>query len=170
MSGLGPGLTALPVMAVLDWATGDLLQDPKTIWYGAKFVASALVAGSAAFVFLTAVQFTTRNLALLLATSYALATCVWSISSQALWQHGPTEFFLAMGTWLLTRVERGKGPMVGCGLAYAAAVACRPNSAIVCLAVGVYLLVRHRQRSWPCFLGCLPIAVGLAWYNANYLG
>ena len=104
--GPGVGLTALPFFAGVSLFTDDLGAQPKLLWYTGKTVAAALVAASAYFVFLTGLTFASRRAALLLAAAYGLGTCVWSISSQALWQHGPVEFFLALGVWLLTRSKR----------------------------------------------------------------
>jgi hypothetical protein len=168
--GVGAGLTALPLFAVIYVAIGDLSADPRVLWYGAKLVASLLVAGSALFIFHTALLYTTRGRALLLAVAYGVGTCVWSISSQALWQHGPNEFFLAMGTFFLTRIGRGKAQAAACGLAYAAAVVCRPTSAIVVVAVGLYLLVTQPKALLVYALAGLPVAGALGWYNAYYHG
>ncbi|MCJ7543588.1 MAG: hypothetical protein MUP47_03315, partial [Phycisphaerae bacterium] len=141
--GPGAGMTALPVFALLHLAVGgDLRSHPVALWYGGKFVGSLLVAGSAAFVFLTARTFTKSAPAVLIALAYGLGTGVWSTSSQTLWQHGPNEFFLAMGAYFLTRAEASWKHAAACGLALAAAVACRPTSVVVALAVGAYLLVR----------------------------
>jgi hypothetical protein len=173
--GPGAGLTALPVFAVLHLAVGgDLRTHPAAMWYGAKVVASLLVAGSAVFVFLTARAFVTTAPAALIALAYGLGTGVWSTSSQTLWQHGPNEFFLAMGAYFLTRAERTWKHAAVCGLALSAAVACRPTSVVVAAAVGVYLLVRlviaRRKTLLPYVLAALPIAVLLASYNTYYLG
>jgi hypothetical protein len=168
--GVGAGLTALPLFAVLHVVVGDLPAHPRLLWYCAKLVASLLVAGSVVFIFHTALLYTTRRRALLVAVAYGLGTCVWSISSQALWQHGPNEFFLAMGIFFLTRIGRGKVCAAACGLAYAAAVVCRPTSAVVVVAVGVYLLLADRRALLVYTLAGLPVAGALGWYNAYYHG
>jgi len=168
--GPGAGLCALPVAAVLHAAKGDLSRELKTLWFGAKFVAAAMVAASGALIFLTACTFIGCGKAAAVALAYGLGTCVWSTSSQALWQHGPNEFFLALGTLLLVRIDRGKRNAALCGLAYACAVACRPTSVIVVFAVGVYLLIAKRRSVLPYVLGALPVALLLAGHNAYYFG
>lgn len=170
--GPGAGLCALPMVAAAELFT-DLPADAWTLWYGAKLAAAMLVAGSAVFVFLSARLFTTSPRSAVLALGYGLGTCVWSISSQAMWQHGPNEFFLAMGSYFLLRSRREAGRMLWpalCGAALAAAVACRPTSALAALAVGVYLLVVSRRAMAVYVLGALPIAAALAGYNTYYLG
>lgn len=183
--GPGAGMTAMPVFAALHLAAGgDLRSHPKALWYGAKVVGSLLVAGSAALVFLTARAFTTTGPAALIALAYGLGTGVWSTSSQTLWQHGPNEFFLAMGAYFLTRAEVNWKHAAACGAALSAAVACRPTSVVVAMAVGAYLLARlivapqaggmGRQIRWKVLaayvLAAVPIAVLLAAYNTYYLG
>ncbi len=168
--GPGPALAAVPVLGVLHLATGDVAAHPKALWYGGKFAAAALVAGSAVFVFLAVLPFTGLAWGLVIAAAYGLGTCVWSTSSQALWQHGPNEFFLALGTYLLLRPERSRWGTAWCGLAYGAAVACRPTSGVVVLAVGVYLLMRDRRALLHFVLGGLPIAFLLGAYNVHYFG
>jgi hypothetical protein len=187
--GPGAAATALPVFAVLKLFVEKLTGNVVAMWYGAKFTASALVAGSAAFIFLTACAYTGIGRSALIALAYGLGTCVWSISSQTLWQHGPNEFFLALGTLCLSRIFRPRTAepavcdggrvegvlgrwrwTIGCGLAYSAAVACRPTSLIVVAAVGAYLLIVNRRALLVYALACLPVAVALAAYNTYYLG
>jgi len=168
--GPGAGLCGLPVATIMHLVTGDLAANTKALWYGAKFTASAMVAGSAVFVFLAGLAFTTRPRALLVAGAYGLGTCVWSTSSQALWQHGPNEFFLALGLLLLTRIRAGNRFAALCGLACAAAVVCRPTSAILAAAIGIYLLIADRKAMLWYLLGALPLAVLMGAYNQYYLG
>lgn len=172
--GPGSALMALPLYALLHFIFGHVPSEEKIIlWYGAKFTAAALVAASAAFVFLAAAMFTNRRRAAAISLAYGLGTCVWSISSQTLWQHGPTEFWLAGGIYVLARLSKAPGSWkwaAACGLALSAATACRPTSAVVAIAVAVYLAITDRRALFSYILGCAPIAVLLAAYNKYYLG
>jgi hypothetical protein len=171
--GPGAGLAALPVFALLHAVAGDLADNPRLMNYAGKFVSVVMVAGSAALIFLTVARFTSAACALLVAAAYGLGTCVWSISSQALWQHGPNEFFLALGTLFLIRLGRGQGRWKDaalCGLAYSAAVVCRPTSLVVAAAAGVYLLIAARRLVLTYVLAALPLGLALAAYNTYYLG
>ncbi len=170
--GPGAALTALPVYAVVDLLRGNLSDHLEVMIRAGKFVAAAMVAASAGMVFLTVARFTSVFGALLAAVAYGLGTCVWSVSSQTLWQHGPNEFFLAMGTLFLVRL----GPAgrwrdaFWCGLAYSAAVVCRPTSVIVVVAAGAYLLISVRRLVLPYVLAALPLGLALGAYNTYYLG
>jgi len=169
--GLGAGLFAAPFVAAVYPFARDLYERPSAslLWYAAKVATASAVAGSAVFLFLAALAFVRPSTAAGLALAYGLGTCVWSASSQTLWQHGPTEFFLALGTFFLLRENRARSaPWVG--LSYMLAFACRPTSALALAAAGVYYLARDRRAFLGFALGCLPVAVLLSIYNLHYFG
>lgn len=168
--GPGAGLTALPLSFALDRLTGDLAASPRALWHGAKLVAAACVAASATLVFLTALAFTTRRRALALALAYGLGTCVFSVSSQALYQHGPTELFLALGTyWLVASTARPR--QAGwAALAYGAAILCRPTMMVVAAAAGAHLLLSNRPAFRSYAAAALLVAVVIGAHNQHYLG
>jgi hypothetical protein len=166
--GLGAGLLALPALAVVKPFAAPLEANPAQLWQVGKVVAAAAVAGSAVFVFLTALGPLGSLAAFLLALAYGLCTCVWSTSSQALWQHGPTELFLAMGTYFLLRPQR-PSPLWA-GLAYSMSVACRPTSLLVLLVVAIFLGVRDRRALLRFCLGALPVGALLLIYGLVLFG
>lgn len=166
----GAGLTALPLFAALRPFTGPVSAGPVLIWYASKLVASLCVAGSAALLFLTAARFVSLAPALIVALSYGLGTCVWSTGSQALWQHGPNELYLALGTYFLVRTGEGARWGALCGLAFAAATWCRPTGGLVVVAVGVYLLLTDRRTLLAFILAGLPLAIALVSYSTYYFG
>jgi hypothetical protein len=169
--GLGAGFFAVPFVAAVYPFAPDLYDHRPSVllWYTAKVAAASAVAGSAVFLFLAALAFMRPSTAAWLALAYGLGTCVWSSSSQTLWQHGPTEFFLALGTFLLLRENRSRSaPWVG--LSYALAFACRPTGAVVVAAVGIYYLLRERRAFLGFSLGCLPVVALIATYNLHYFG
>jgi hypothetical protein len=176
--GPGAAVSSLPVFLASRCIWGDkLLHDPKLLWYTGKTAASIFVAASGALVFLIARRFLSRGPAILIGLSYGLGTCVWSTSSQTLWQHGPNEFFLALGTYFLARLHQGitSRPLrmalaAGCGLSYACAGACRPTSFVVVICVAVYLLASQRHSLLAYLIGSLAPIVAIASYNDRFLG
>jgi hypothetical protein len=168
--GPGAAIAALPVLAPLRLAVGDLRAHPEALWFGAKLAASLLVALSAAFVFLTARRFLAAPWAAALALAYGLGTAVWSTSSQTLWQHPASEAFMAAGIFFLVRARGSARDAALSGAALAAAVACRPTSAILAAAAAVYLLVVDRRAFAALALAAAPLAALLAAYNAHHLG
>ena len=106
--GPAAGLSALPLMG-LAWLLGaDLQGDAFAMFRAAKWTAGLLAAGSVALLFLAAAALTTRAQAWLVALAYAFGSCVWTVSSQALWQQTPELFFLSLGALCVGRVFRGR--------------------------------------------------------------
>jgi hypothetical protein len=166
--GLGAGFLALPLFALIKPFASSLGEDPTRVWLVGKIVAAAAVAGSAIFLFLGALSFLGKRTAFTLAMVYGLCTCVWSTSSQALWQHGPAELFLAMGIYFLLRRQRYTALMAG--LAFALAVACRPTTIFALGAVTLVLGMYDRRRLLHLFLGALPVGVLLILYSLVIFG
>lgn len=164
--GFGVSLSAVPVFAAIKpW-----LADPETrhaaAWYGGKLAASAFVAGSAAFVFLAAARLVAAPYALLAAFAYGLGTSVWAVSSQALWQHAPSEFSLAVGAYALVRRRDGWMYPALCGAAFAWATWCRHPSAVAVLAAGGYFFLVDRKALFAYLLAGAPFAAGMFALNA----
>lgn len=171
VSAFGPiaGLVGVPVAAA-GHAVGADLGDPYDVYLLARITAALLTAGSVAIVFLTALGFTTRGRALLLAGAYGLGSCVWTLSSQALWQQTPALFFLSLGAWCLVRGGSPWSRGAAAGLAFAVAAACRPTAGIVALVAASALSLADR-RSFAAFLvGALPVGVSMLGYNLYYFG
>ena len=166
----GAGITAVPVFALLRVFFGPLSERPDLMWPAGKFAASICTAVSVGFVYLTCTTFVQRRFALLVALAYGLGTCVWTISSQTLWQHGPNAMYLATGTFCLTRANGNMVYAAGCGAFYAAATWCRPTEVILVTAVGGYLLISNRQALLTFVLAGLPLGLAMLAYNTYYFG
>jgi hypothetical protein len=171
-STFGPaaGLIAVPVALALAHFGIDARTDLRAGWTVAKLTASLLVAASVALLYLSAAGFLAARRAVLLALTYAFATCVWSISSQTLWQQTPAIFFLSLGTWSLLRIEASSWRGAVTGFAFSAAFACRPTAALVLSVAALYMLVWDRRALVAFVVWAAPIAILLAWYNAFYFG
>ena len=170
-SAFGPatGLTAAPAAGVAA-AFGADLGNPFVMFRVAGLTAALLSAGSVLAVYLTALAFLSRARAIALAALYGLGTCVWTISSQALWQQTAELFFLSLGVLCLAR---GEGVWVrgfAAGMALSAAAACRPTAAIVVLAAAAFLAVSHRRALLAYMGGALPAVLALLAYNLYYFG
>jgi hypothetical protein len=168
--GVAAGLTALPAAAVVQRLGGDLRRDPFAVFRAAKWTAALLAAGSVALVFLVAAGFTSRARAFLLAALYAFGTCLWTVSSQALWQQTAALFFLALGAFCLIRGESVWMRGAAAGLAFSAAVACRPTAAAVALAAAAYLAFAERRALAAYVAAALPVAAAMVTYNLHYFG
>ncbi len=168
---IGAAVTALPVFAGARLGWGEsFFHRTDLIWYAGKVAASLAVALSAAFVVLAAACFVPVRFAVGVALLYGLGTCVWSVASQALWQHGPNLLFLAIGAWAFLHSERRAKFAAAAGFALGMAVLCRPTSAIPVAVLGAYLCVSQRRACLP-FLGSAALAgFALAWYNVALFG
>jgi len=174
ISRLGPGTPVVVAPAfALAVALGGGKVNERIALYVAKAASSLYVAGAAVLLFLLALRLgSSRRDALLLALLYGLGTCAFGVVSQSLWQHGPSEFFLLLGWWLLQGADRRSAAFSGAfsGVAFAAMVACRPPNAVLALAATGFVAQRHR-RELPWFLvAALPIAIALGAWNTYYLG
>jgi hypothetical protein len=166
--GLGAGLFALPIMGPVQLVT-DLENHVNLLWWLAKLTAALSVAGTVLFLYLAGIRFLSARSAAAVALAYGLGTCAFSVSSQALWQHGPCEFFVALGSYSLL-VKQRKASDLLCGFGFAMAVLCRPTAALVFATVGAYLLLFDRRRVVCFALGALPAILLLASYNHTTFG
>jgi len=164
-----PGLMALPVVALAQ-AFGARLWDQVPMVASAKLTASTLVAGSVVLIYLIALAYLPARRAALLAAAYGAGTCVWAISSQALWQQTAELFFLALGVFFLVRVPTPAWRGALAGVAFSMAAACRPTAALVALLVAAWLALSDRRAFAAFTLAALPVAAAVVAYNQYYFG
>jgi hypothetical protein len=168
--GPGAALTAVPALALARLAgVGPLAPRPEVLWLAGKATAALLVAASAAVVYFAAVGWAPRWAAIALMLLYGLGTCVWSTSSQSLWQHASAGLFLTSGVALLLKTPGARRACFA-GLLLGLATACRPTLALVAAAAAIHLALRDRRAFLGLVAGGLPIALLLAAYNHHYLG
>jgi len=163
-----PGLLALPIClpaVLLTPVPSELLIHGLS-----KLAASALTAASAAVFHLLLRERCSRRWAASATLLYAFGTFSFSVSSQALFQHGPAQLGLILGLYGLLRRGRGPRDAFVAGFGFALAVACRLDSAFFLAPAGLYVLSRERRRL-PLFAAgaALPLAF-LAFYWLAYTG
>ena len=178
--GAATGLFALPFVAAAYPFVKDLPGRSDLLWLLCKVAASFAVAGSAWFLFLVAADHMRLLTAVVLTLSYGLATSAWSVSSQALWQHGPGEFFLALGMFCLFRANsktssqgsslklQSYAPYVA-GLAFSLAFMCRPTNSVAVLA-GLIVLLADWRAALRYLVAGGPVATLFFAYNLHYFG
>ena len=166
--GAATGLFALPFVAAVAPFVSDLRERTELLWFLSKLAASFAVAGSAWFLFLIAAERLRLSSAILLTLAYGVGTSVWSVSSQTLWQHAPTEFFLALGMYGLFQRARGYGAFLA-GLAFAFAFLCRPTSSLAVVA-GFLVLLADRRALVRYVVGGVPVAAAFLLYNWHFFG
>lgn len=158
-----PGLLALPLYVVPS-LTGAPLTEPAL--HGlSKLAGAAITAGSAVVLRRALLGRCSERFALSLSLLYGLGTWAFSVSSQALWQHGPAALGVALGLWGFCAAG---GALAGLGLALATAA--RPDSVFFLAAGGLYVLLFDRKRLAGFAVGAAgPLAL-LAAYWLAYTG
>jgi hypothetical protein len=165
---VGAPLLAVPVYlpAVLAGGPGD---DPGLAVLE-KLSAAVIVALSALLFLLVLRRLTTRPLALALVIVYALGTSNLSVSSQALWQHGPSQLALVAGLYCLVRARGEPWWAALAGFPLALSVVIRPVNALVALPLAAHAAWTHRRQAPGLVAGALPALAFQLWYNVAYFG
>ena len=182
--GPGPGLIAVPILAVGSLFVDDYALNRALHWYSGKMAASCCAALSVMIVYLTARRLATRSLSVVVALAFGLGTSVWSGASQSLDQTAPCLFFVTLAVFCAIRAGDRSWGIAACGATTAAAVICRQTAALLVIAIGIDLAIEGIWR-WkregiapaPAFrrlgwfvLGGLPLAIMLGAYNQYCFG
>lgn len=139
-----------------------------------KISAAAVASASAAVLCAALAYWISIEGAIGLALLYGLASSTWSISSQALWQHGLTQLCLAVLLWALLRAGPVRSTALLAGLALGVAAANRPTNVLLLLPMLVYFGRRGRAAMLAF---CVPVAIAAAlvftynlWFFGDLLG
>ena len=164
----GAAILAVPFYLLPAWA--GVSAESKLLIQIEKFAASVFVALSVALLYSAIKQFESPNAAALLAWVYAFGTSSLSISSQGLWQHGPSQLLLAASLYLLVAGISEKRWIALSGLTLGAAVLCRPTDIFIAIPLAAYVYRVH-QNQFARFAVCaLPMALFLGSYHFVYFG
>lgn len=163
---VGAAIFALPFYVVS--AIGTM---PGNSWFTLeleKFAASLIVLTSVLIFYFTVHRFVHRSAALIISIIYALATSSFSVSSQALWQHGASQLCLTAALYCLVRGSKETIWTSFAGFPAAFAVVCRPTDALLVAPMGLYVLF-HQTRQFPRFFLCgIPPVLFQLVYNNHY--
>lgn len=162
------GAAALAAPLYLPSIFGGLRPDHEVFETLEKFSAAAIVALSAVILYFTLRRVTTNAMALAIALIYGLGTSSLSSSSQALWQHGPSQLALSAALYGTVRCME-QGTWLGfTGFWLAFAVICRPTDILVAAPLAACVISRQRRHAYLLALGGLaPIVFQLS-YNYVY--
>lgn len=105
-----------------------------------------------------------RRWAATVALAYGLGTFSFSVSSQALYSHGPAQLGVALA--LLGVLSSGSVWSAAAGFGLGLAVVSREDSAFFALAFAVYFLLKDRRRFLPfAVAGFVPLALNLLYWK-----
>jgi hypothetical protein len=136
-----------------------------------KTAAAGIVALSVALIYALVCALAGRRAAIIVTAAYALGSSSLSASSQALWQHGPAQFAIALGIFLLVQAREGPAWLAAlAGLPLASSVVCRPTNALLVAPVAIYVLLAGRQRALGFCVAAAPAVLFQLYYNVEYLG
>lgn len=163
---IAPGVLALPVYLV-PALSGAVISEPAL--HGLSKLSGSLITALSAVALLRALKGRcSPGFALSLSFLYGLGTWAFSVSSQALWQHGPAALGVALALWGFNEKGFLYDALAGFGLGLS--VAARPDSVFFLAAGGLYVLFFARKRL-PGFLAGAAVPLGLlAAYWLAYTG
>lgn len=153
------------------WDPGSLVMFGRI---AEKFAATTITALSAVFLLFLLKRITSAAWAWCLTLVYALGTETWSISSQALWQHGPGELAIVgalLGFYLWTEDRTSVAGLWICGACTAGALIFRQTNIVLLPALLVALLLAKASVAEHVRLWTLPLIGGaiIASYNLYVL-
>ena len=146
--------------------------DSMSIMILAKTSATIIAALSCVFVYLAGKELFSQKTALATALVYAFATSTWSVSSQALWQHGTVELLLILMIYLVIRNERdrSRNAIIFLGLLTGLFVFNRPPDAVLLLPIIGYVVWYERQNLPVYVTAAAATALPFLIYNLSIFG
>jgi len=130
-----------------------------------KIAASIFVALSVSFIFSACKYLIEEKASFYIAILYAFATSSWSISSQGLWQHGPSQLFLAITLYFLLRGLKENRFILYAGISAGIALTCRSVNAVTIFFLLLYVADKQRKYFLKFILPVISFAVFLISYN-----
>jgi len=136
-----------------------------------RAASSSFAALSAVFVYLISLYLIKdKKKSLLIFFSYAFGTITWGLSSQTLWQHGPSQMLLAVSLYLVLLGLKDVRFIKYAGLTLSLATLVRPTGIIPALFFTLFVFLRYRRELLK-FIGfsLIPLIFQF-WYNNEYFG
>jgi hypothetical protein len=165
-------ITPLYFVSSLLYTVFSVPFDTTGIMLMAKTSATIIAALSCVFVYLTGKELFSRKIALFTTLVYAVATSTWSVSSQALWQHGTVELLLILMIYLVIKNERepSRNTIIFLGLLTGLFLFNRPPDAVLLLPLIGYI-IWYERKNLPVY-AVSAAASGLPFlvYNLSIFG
>ncbi|OGL43405.1 MAG: hypothetical protein A2042_07445 [Candidatus Schekmanbacteria bacterium GWA2_38_11] len=130
-----------------------------------KISASFIAALSVLILFITLKRLTDEKIAFYISLIYAFGTSTWSISSQSLWQHGPSELFLILAFYYMLRGLEKDKYVVYSTLFLSLSVATRLTNTLPVLIFFIYIIQKHRIQLLKIMI--FPVVVGTLLFSYN---
>jgi hypothetical protein len=165
-------ITPVYFVSYLLYTVFSLPFDTTSIMILAKTSATIIAALSCVFVYLAGKELFSQKTALLTALVYAFATSTWSVSSQALWQHGTVELLLILMIYLVIRNEReqSRNTIIFLGLLSGLFLFNRPPDAVLLLPIIGYVVWYERQHLPVYAISTAVTGLPFLVYNLSVFG
>ncbi len=138
-----------------------------------KLSASAITALSGIFVYLSVKELTTKKTGIISALIYGFGTNTWTISSQALWQHGMVELLLAAMIYIIIKNENHENKLnyIFLGLLSGLSVFNRPSDFVLFLPLIFYVFLKLNKENIMWYFASVFISSSpFLFYNIHYFG
>jgi hypothetical protein len=159
---VAPGVLAAPLYAI----PALFVAEPSDVFlHSMAKISGALITAASVVIFRrAAARRASPRWATDCALLYGLGSYAFSVSSQALYSHGPAQLGVALG--LLGLLSEGEFWSAAAGFGFALAWTGREDSAVFGAAAGAYLLFHRRDRI-PAFLAgaVLPAVLNLSYWR-----
>lgn len=133
--------------------------------------AAMLITALSVLVLLFALRRMTKpRIAWFIAVIYAFGTSSFSSSSQAMWQHGPSQLFLALTLYCLVRGMETPLFAAYAGFPLGLAIICRPLNIFMTIPIAVYIIHKHRDQLLGFIFAGVPSLLLFMSYNAIHFG
>lgn len=161
-----PGILNLPVYLIAYIFGVNLLRNSFLL----SMLSSSMISSiSVVFMYLCLRKVCRRQgAAIFFALIYALATCVWSVASRGIYQHGPSLLFITISLYILFNKSSNLIPYAGLFLGMA--VFNRPTNILIALPLTFYIFFRHRNEFMKYILLAGIPAFFLCLYSYVYFG
>jgi len=169
MTSIGNSILAVPIY-FFPVVFFDISYNPQVVSYLGKLTATIYVALSAVFIYYSLKRLTKEKYALYITLIYAFATGSWSISSQALWTHGPIQFLLAISIYFLVLGLKNEKYVAYSGFPLATTILCKETNFLILVVIGIYVLHKYKKQFIKFALFTLPSLAFLFFYNYYYFG
>lgn len=161
-----PGIMNVPAYLIANWMDMDIVKNKHFL---SHITASLSVALSGVFLYLLLqFLFADRKTSILFTMAYGLGTCVWSIASTGIWQHGPSVLFINIALFLFFHPDKRISALSG--MFFAFSVVNRPTNAFLMAGFCLYVLL-YKREIMLMFIGwaLIPFAL-MGWYFQEYWG
>jgi hypothetical protein len=158
-------------LVVSTWTDEEIISLAGTV---EKLVASLIASLCGICLYLLLRRFSNDNIAISLAVIYCFGTNTWTISSQALWQHGAGQLMIICTLLFLEKYVRKPtyNHLIISGLFAGFTIVIRPTNTLFLAASFLYFLLPRRDFKAACIYSIVPIlmGIGFAYYNYDVFG